>query len=140
MLTDMQCLLLGTASEKERSYSFGGRQILGFERHENNYLLLIRELDGKTQSLVLLDRGLNEIATRNLSEFTRDIALDAGAAYVLHADGIDVYDLALEPSARLARKGIPQMHMAQGQLYYLSADEIMVLSPAEMVGVNSQNR
>ncbi len=134
VLTDTQYLLLADTNEEERSYGFSGRQILGFERQENNSLLLMREPDGASQSLVLLDGRLNEIATRTLATSTRDIALGDNSIYVLHAGGIDVFDLALEPSSRLERKGIPQIHMAEGQLYYITSDEIRVLSPAEMIG------
>jgi hypothetical protein len=133
VLTDKQLLIM-SGGKKARSYSFGERGLLACEPGSETVLLLMDTGDGR-QSLVLLDHNLNERATKTLTSNARDIALSRDSVYVLGAEGIEVYGFELEPKARLRAPDISAIHSANGQLYYLTREEIRALSPAEMVGV-----
>jgi hypothetical protein len=133
VLTDKQLLIM-SGGKKTRGYSFGGRELLACEPGAEHFLLLQDAGEGR-QSLALLDANLNERATKTLAANARDIALSRDSVYVLGAEGIEVYGLALEPKARLSAKGISAIHPVGGQLYYLTENEIRALSPAEMVGM-----
>jgi hypothetical protein len=133
VLTDKQLLIL-SEGQKTRGYVFGGRQLLACEPGEESILLLLETGEGR-QSLVLLDKNLNERATKTLTANARDIAPGRDSVYVLNADGIEVYGLELEPKSRLRAGDISAIHPVNGQLYYLTENEIRALSPAEMVGI-----
>lgn len=135
VLTDRQYLLLNSLGEKKQSYDFEGRQLLGIETRERQSLLLTRERTEKTSRLTLLDADLKEKAVRSFDIEVLDMALGKDSIYVLTVDGIGVYNLNLEPKSKLEQRNISQIHLAGSRLYYITPDEIRILTQSEMVGI-----
>lgn len=135
VLTDKQYLCLNPLGEKKQGYDFAGRELVAAEPGARQTLLLFRERESKTLPLVELDASLKEKATKKLDAPVLDMAVGKDSVYILTGDGIDVYGLNLELKSRLRRKNISNLHATSSRLYYLTPDEIRVLTQSEMVGV-----
>lgn len=138
VLTDRQYLVLNSLGEKKYAYDFDGGQVIARESRERQTLLLMRDSDSKTGRLKLLDASLLEKAELEVDFEVLDMALGRDSIYVLTPEGIYVYSLNFELKAKLGRKGISNIHLIGSRLYYLTTDEIRVLSQSELVGVSKE--
>lgn len=137
LLTDRRYLVLDNKGREKYSYDFAGTQILGAEFSDRRTLLHIHERDGKAQRLVLLDASLLEKASLEIDKTVLDIALSKDTAYVLTQDGVMAYDLNFEEKFMFSQQNISEIQYTGGRLYYLTPEEICVLSrigPADSSG------
>lgn len=139
VLTDRQYLVLNSLGERKHGYDFAGGQVLAREGRDRETLLLMRDADGKSRRIVLLDASLSEKAVREVDIEVLDMALGRDSVYILTPDGIDVYGLDLELKAKLERKGVSHIHLVGNRLYYLTSDEIRILTQSELVGISKGN-
>lgn len=125
VLTDKQYRLFTDEGLEDCAYAYGDSELLGLERRGKEALLLLQQ--DKTRRLVLLDASCVEAGDAELDVRVKDFALGDKQAYVLTDTGITVYNRSLERKDGLERRGIVQIHLLKGSLYYLDREEIAVL-------------
>lgn len=134
-LTDQRAVLLNQELKELASYDFNGQKLSRVAMSQNGLLVLVLGdfAEDKQLTVAVLDSSFDVLGQFTVHDEITAVQSDQNCVYLVLKNQLEV----LKPDGiELIRKqinGIQNIHLAAGQLYYMTASELDCISVREML-------